>query len=88
MSDQITGTTAADIADSVRGLSERGALRAGSPLPPVLELATTLGVNRNTAVDAYRQLAQAGLVISRGRAGTVIAGLESVAQEGYASDTV
>ena len=84
MSDQITGTTAADIADSVRGLRERGVLRAGSPLPPVRELATTLGVNRNTAVAAYRQLAQAGLVISRGRAGTVIAGLESVAQEGYA----
>lgn len=88
MSDQITGTTAADIADSVRGLRDRGVLRAGSPLPPVRELAATLGVNRNTAVAAYRQLAQAGIVISRGRAGTVITGLEAVAQEGYASDTV
>lgn len=88
MSDQITGTTAADIADSVRGLRDRGVLRAGSPLPPVRELAATLGVNRNTAVAAYRQLAQAGIVISRGRAGTVITGLETVAQEGYASDTV
>jgi hypothetical protein len=88
MSDQITGTTAADIADSVRALRDRGVLRAGSPLPPVRELAATLGVNRNTAVAAYRQLAQAGLVVSRGRAGTVVAGLESVAQEGYAADTV
>lgn len=88
MSDQITGTTAADIADSVRGLRDRGVLRAGSPLPPVRELAATLGVNRNTAVAAYRQLAQAGIVLSRGRAGTVITGLEAVAQEGYASDTV
>lgn len=88
MSDHITGTTAADIADSVRGLRDRGVLRAGSPLPPVRELAATLGVNRNTAVAAYRQLAQAGIVISRGRAGTVITGLEAVAQEGYASDTV
>ena len=42
MSDQITGTTAADIADSVRGLRDRGVLRAGSPLPPVRELAATL----------------------------------------------
>lgn len=88
MSDQITGTTAADIADSVRGLRDRGVLRAGSPLPPVRELAATLGVNRNTAVAAYRQLAQAGIVLSRGRAGTAITGLEAVAQEGYASDTV
>ncbi|WP_435744958.1 aminotransferase class I/II-fold pyridoxal phosphate-dependent enzyme [Microbacterium sp. PMB16] len=88
MSDEITGTTAADIADSVRGLRDRGILRAGSPLPPVRELAATLGVNRNTAVAAYRQLAQAGLVISRGRAGTVVTGHESVAQEGYAADTV
>ncbi|MFP3416436.1 hypothetical protein SB773_33925, partial [Bacillus sp. SIMBA_074] len=46
------------------------------------------GVNRNTAVAAYRQLAQAGLVVSRGRAGTVVAGHETVAQEGYAPDTV
>lgn len=88
MSDQITGTTAADISDSVRDLRDRGVLRPGSALPPVRELATTLGVNRNTAVAAYRQLAQAGIVVSRGRAGTVITGHESVAQEGYASDTV
>ncbi|MFF5626641.1 aminotransferase class I/II-fold pyridoxal phosphate-dependent enzyme [Microbacterium sp. NPDC012755] len=84
----ITGSTAAEIADSVRGLRDRGLLRAGSVLPPVRELASTLGVNRNTAVAAYRQLAQAGLVVSRGRAGTVVAGHESVAQEGYAADTV
>ncbi|MFJ2369855.1 aminotransferase class I/II-fold pyridoxal phosphate-dependent enzyme [Microbacterium sp. NPDC087665] len=88
MSTDITGTTAADIAESVRGLRDRGALRPGDSLPPVRELATMLGVNRNTAVAAYRQLAQAGLVVSRGRAGTTIAGVESVAQEGYAADTV
>lgn len=83
----ITGTSAAEIADSVRGLRERGALRPGDALPSVRELAATLGVNRNTAVAAYRQLAQAGLVVSRGRAGTVISGGAPVAQEGVA-DTV
>ncbi|MGB4137795.1 MAG: aminotransferase class I/II-fold pyridoxal phosphate-dependent enzyme [Microbacterium sp.] len=88
MGDEITGTTAAEIADSVRGLRDRGVLRPGTVLPPVRELAAQLGVNRNTAVAAYRQLAQAGLVLSRGRAGTVLAGHESVAQEGYAADTV
>ena len=88
MSDRITGTSAAEIADSVRALRDHGVLQPGSVLPPVRELAASLGVNRNTAVAAYRQLAQAGLVLSRGRAGTIVAGLESVAQEGYAADTV
>jgi DNA-binding transcriptional MocR family regulator len=54
----------------------------------VRELAGLLGVNRNTAVAAYRQLAQAGLVISKGRGGTLIAGAAHVAQEGIAADTV
>ncbi|WP_087130263.1 aminotransferase class I/II-fold pyridoxal phosphate-dependent enzyme [Microbacterium esteraromaticum] len=87
MNADITGTTAAEIADSVRALRERGMLRPGDALPPVRELASLLGVNRNTAVSAYRQLAQAGLVISRGRGGTLIAGSGGVAQEGVA-DTV
>lgn len=84
----ITGTTASEIAASVRALHERGALRRGDALPPVRELAELLRVNRNTAVAAYRQLAQAGVVTARGRAGTVIAGLEAVAQEGYAAGSV
>ncbi|HTN55782.1 MAG TPA: aminotransferase class I/II-fold pyridoxal phosphate-dependent enzyme [Microbacterium sp.] len=84
----INGTTAAEIADSVRALRERGMLRPGDVLPPVRELAGSLGVNRNTAVAAYRQLAQAGLVVSRGRGGTLIAGAAHVAQEGADTDTV
>ncbi|WP_410864548.1 GntR family transcriptional regulator, partial [Peribacillus sp. SIMBA_075] len=48
----ITGTTASEIAASVRALHERGALRTGDALPPVRELAAQLGVNRNTAVAA------------------------------------
>ncbi|WP_243225603.1 aminotransferase class I/II-fold pyridoxal phosphate-dependent enzyme [Microbacterium sp. CIAB417] len=86
--EQISGTTAAEIAGSVRGLRDRGILRPGDPLPPVRELAERLGVNRNTAVAAYRQLAQAGLVRTRGRAGTVLTGNAPTAQEGYAPDTV
>jgi DNA-binding transcriptional MocR family regulator len=84
----ITGATASEIAASVRALHERGALRRGDALPPVRELAAQLQVNRNTAVAAYRLLAQAGVVTARGRAGTVIAGVEAVAQEGYAQDSV
>jgi DNA-binding transcriptional MocR family regulator len=84
----ITGATASEIAASVRALHERGALRRGDALPPVRELAAQLRVNRNTAVAAYRLLAQAGVVTARGRAGTVIAGVEAVAQEGYAQDSI
>ena len=88
MSEDHAGTPAAEITDSVRALRERGMLRPGDALPPVRELAGLLGVNRNTAVAAYRQLAQAGLVISKGRGGTLIAGAAHVAQEGIAADTV
>ncbi|WP_236779135.1 aminotransferase class I/II-fold pyridoxal phosphate-dependent enzyme [Agromyces seonyuensis] len=85
---EITGRTAADIAADVRALIERGALRPGDPLPPVRSLADALGVNRNTAVAAYRQLAQAGVVIARGRGGTSVADHAAVAQEGFATDSV
>lgn len=83
----IFGATAAEIAASVRGLIERGALRPADALPPVRTLADRLGVNRNTAVSAYRQLASSGLVVSYGRGGTRVSAPESVAQEGSANDT-
>lgn len=88
MTEQISGGSAADIADSVRALQERGALRAGDALPPVRTLADRLGVNRNTVVAAYRQLTQAGIVVTRGRGGTIVAGRSPVAQEGFAQDSV
>ncbi|AZS36793.1 2-aminoadipate transaminase [Microbacterium lemovicicum] len=84
----ITGRTAAEIAGSLRTLVERGALRPGDALPSVRALAETLGVNRNTAVAAYRQLTQAGVVVTRGRGGTRVAESAPVAQEGFAADSV
>ncbi|MRX45007.1 aminotransferase class I/II-fold pyridoxal phosphate-dependent enzyme [Agromyces sp. Q22] len=85
---EITGSSAADIAASVRALIERGALRPGDALPPVRNLADDLGVNRNTAVAAYRQLTTAGVVVTRGRGGTRVADRSAVAQEGFAADSV
>lgn len=81
----ITGGTAAEIADSVRGLVERGHFSPGQPLPPVRALAEQLGVNRNTAVAAYRALARSGVVVSQGRAGTRVARRSRVPQEGFAA---
>lgn len=88
MDTQIAGRSAAEIAESIRGLRQRGALRAGDPLPPVRALAAELGVNRNTAVAAYRQLVSAGIAVTRGRGGTRIADPGPIAQEGFAADTV
>ncbi|MCC2032139.1 aminotransferase class I/II-fold pyridoxal phosphate-dependent enzyme [Microbacterium allomyrinae] len=88
MNHEITGGSAAEIADSLRALLERGTLRAGDSLPPVRALAESLGVNRNTVVAAYRQLAQAGVIIARGRGGTRVVDRAPVAQEGFAGDSV
>jgi len=82
--DGISGATAAEIAESVRALIERGALAPGDALPPVRALADRLGVNRNTATAAYRLLQTAGLVASAGRGGTRVAEVPDVAREGYA----
>lgn len=81
----ISGRTAAEIADSVRGLIDRGDLVTGDALPPVRALADDLGVNRNTVVSAYGLLSRTGVVEAQGRAGTRIAGHSPVAQEGYAA---
>ena len=85
---EISGRSASEIADSLRSLIERGMLRPGDPLPSVRALADELGVNRNTAVAAYRQLTQAGVIVTRGRGGTHVADHAAVAQEGFAADSV
>jgi DNA-binding transcriptional MocR family regulator len=87
MTIDIRGSSASEIADSLRAIVERGGLRSGDALPPVRTLAESLGVNRNTVAAAYRQLTVAGLVVTLGRGGTRIAGRAPVAQEGFA-DTV
>jgi DNA-binding transcriptional regulator YhcF (GntR family) len=53
-------------------LAAQGTLAAGFRLPPVRTLAADLGVAVNTVARAYRELEQAGLVETRGRAGTVL----------------
>jgi DNA-binding transcriptional MocR family regulator len=88
MQSQISGRSASEIADSLRALIERGTLRPGDALPPVRALAESLGVNRNTVVAGYRQLAGTGVIVTRGRGGTRVADLLPVAQEGFAGDSV
>lgn len=54
-------------------LSASGSLAVGTKLPSVRSFATDLGVAANTVARAYRELEQAGIVVTAGRSGTVIA---------------
>src|SRR5690625_5343260 len=79
----ITASTAAEIAEAIRDLVDTGKLAPGASLPPVRALAEQLSVNRNTVVAAYGLLVQAGVAVTRGRAGTRIVDLQPLPQEGF-----
>ncbi|MEV6115409.1 aminotransferase class I/II-fold pyridoxal phosphate-dependent enzyme [Streptomyces sp. NPDC052109] len=76
---EISGATAKGIAVSVeRGVAE-GALAPGVALPPVRRLADELGVSPGTVATAYKELRRRGIVVTRGRGGTVVAPAPAVA---------
>jgi DNA-binding transcriptional regulator YhcF (GntR family) len=64
--------------EQIRASFERriasGELAAGVRIPTVRRLADDLGVAANTVARAYRELEQAGLIETRGRAGSFVAG--------------
>jgi DNA-binding transcriptional regulator YhcF (GntR family) len=63
--------------EQVRGELARqiteGVLAVGTKLPTVRRLAADLGVAPNTIARAYRELEEAGLIETRGRAGSFVA---------------
>jgi DNA-binding transcriptional MocR family regulator len=65
-----TGRGAADIAAGVEQAIGQGALRPGTALPPLRELAVELGVNPNTVAAAYRLLRDRGVIETAGRRGS------------------
>lgn len=58
----------------VSSLIALGALAPGTRLPTVRSLAADLGIAAGTVARAYRELEQAGLIETRRRNGTVVAG--------------
>ncbi|MGW2570973.1 aminotransferase class I/II-fold pyridoxal phosphate-dependent enzyme [Streptomyces sp. NPDC001537] len=75
----ISGTTAKGIAASVERAVAEGSLRPEAALPPVRRLADDLGVSPGTVATAYKELRGRGIVVTRGRGGTVVAPAPAVA---------
>ena len=64
----------------VEALIRSGRLVPGDRLPTVRALAVDLGLAANTVARAFKELEAAGLVETRGRAGTVVASGEHAAE--------
>jgi DNA-binding transcriptional regulator YhcF (GntR family) len=62
------------VRSQIAGAIESGRLRPAAQLPTVRRLAGDLGLAVNTVARAYRELELAGLVETRGRHGTFVAG--------------
>ncbi|WP_058234091.1 GntR family transcriptional regulator [Devriesea agamarum] len=69
------------IYDAIASAIRSGELAPGTRLPTVRTLATDLQVAVNTVAKAIRRLEESGLVITRGRAGTVVAAQDAPMRE-------
>ncbi|WP_329132207.1 aminotransferase class I/II-fold pyridoxal phosphate-dependent enzyme [Streptomyces sp. NBC_00670] len=67
---RIEGRRAAEISASIERGVGSGDLLPGQLLPPMRELATSLGVNPNTVAAAYRTLRERGVIETDGRRGS------------------
>jgi DNA-binding transcriptional regulator YhcF (GntR family) len=62
------------VRDGLRARVDDGTLAPGRRLPPVRALAVSLDLAANTVARAYKELEAAGVVETRGRAGTFVSG--------------
>jgi GntR family transcriptional regulator len=62
------------VRQGVTALVLGGALQPGARLPSIRQLADDLGLAGGTVARAYRELETDGIVTTRGRHGTVVAG--------------
>ncbi|GAA5034791.1 aminotransferase class I/II-fold pyridoxal phosphate-dependent enzyme [Microbacterium fluvii] len=64
------------IASVIARLGAEGVLAPGDRLPTVRDLAAELGVSPATVSAAWQALARTGMIVSRGRAGTFVRGVQ------------
>lgn len=64
--------TADELAERIESKVTSGTLAAGERLPAIRVLAESLNLAPNTVAAAYRRLADRGVVVGRGRAGTFV----------------
>lgn len=76
------------IRSQVSSLIALGTLAPGTRLPTVRSLAADLGIAAGTVARAYRELEQSGLIETRRRNGTVVAGTPAVGTLPEAPETV
>ena len=62
------------VREAITAQVDDGSLAPGHRLPPVRVLAESLGLAANTVARAYKELEAAGVVETRGRAGTFVTG--------------
>lgn len=62
------------VREAIRSQVDSGELAPGFRLPPVRALADSTGLAVNTVARAYKELEALGVVETRGRAGTFVAG--------------
>jgi len=69
------------LANSLAAKIQNFELPNGTKLPPERELARLLNISRTTSLNAYRQLEENGLILSRRGSGTYVANLHSDSAE-------
>jgi DNA-binding transcriptional MocR family regulator len=70
---QPRGSTSRAIADHVEAAIDAGTIEAGFRLPAIREVATAEKTSPATVAAAYKALRERGLVVTRGRRGTIVA---------------
>jgi len=68
----LTGTKTSELFEQLRDAMVSGRLAAGDRLPPTREVASQLGVSRNTVTTVYGRLAAEGYIEGRAGAGSYV----------------
>lgn len=74
LTERLTVTDIDRVADTLRNRIHSGELAPDTVLPPAAALAAEQALATGTVANAYRRLAEEGLVISRPRKGTIVVG--------------